>query len=108
MKKRRRSTKRKIKIVLMVLVPMTTFIFGFGIGSTTQDPCQLPHVQPIEKTGEARTYEPIFYDGEPRVDIVTEHQYINMLSESTLIITDKSLDDIQQEILDSMDYVEVE
>lgn len=48
MKKSKRSTKRKIKIALMILIPLTTFIIGFGIGSTTQEPCQLQRVQEVE------------------------------------------------------------
>lgn len=37
--------------------------------------------------------------------IITEQGYINQLSEHTVVITDRSLDDVQQEIWDSMDVV---
>ena len=37
--------------------------------------------------------------------VVKEQGYINQLSEHTVVVTDRSLDDVQQEILDSMDVV---
>lgn len=39
------------------------------------------------------------------VRIVTTQEYINQLSEHTVVVTDRSLDDVPQEIWDSMDVV---
>ena len=42
------------------------------------------------------------------VVITTTQEYINQLSEHTVVVTDRSLDDVQQEIWDRMDIVESE
>lgn len=58
-----------------------------------------------ENSGKVYSTE-IWDTGEVR--IVTEQGYINQLSEHTVVVTDRSLDDVPQEIWDSMDAVESE
>lgn len=88
---------------------LTAFWVGFGLGLAEQEPEPVEKnvmvIEPVSegvRAGEVYTTE-IWDDGEVR--IVTTQGYINQLSEHTVIVTDRSLDDVQQEILDSMDVV---
>ena len=88
---------------------LTAFWVGFGLGLAEQEPEPVEKnvtvIEPVSegvRAGEVYTTE-IWDTGEVR--IVTEQGYINQLSEHTVVVTDRSLDDVQQEILDSMDVV---
>lgn len=76
---------------------ITAFWIGLGVGSR---PVEVAAPEP--ETGDGEVYSIEIWDtGEVR--IITDQGYINQLSEHTVVITDRSLDDVQQEIWDSMD-----
>ena len=78
---------------------VTAFWIGLGIGTR---PVEVAAPEPTENSG--RVYSTEIWDtGEVR--IITTQEYINQLSEHTVVVTDRSLDDVPQEILDSMDVV---
>lgn len=81
---------------------VTAFWIGLGVGSR---PVEVSAPEPTENSGRVYSTE-IWDDG--RVVITTTQEYINQLSEHTVVVTDRSLDDVQQEIWDSMDIVESE
>ena len=85
--------------VFAAVAVVTAFWIGLGVGTR---PVEVAAPEPVENSG--RVYSTELWDtGEVRV--ITTQQYINQLSEHTVVITDRSLDDVQQEILDSMDVV---
>lgn len=85
--------------VFAAVAIVTAFWIGLGVGSR---PVEIAAPEPVENSG--RVYSTELWDtGEVRV--ITEQQYVNQLSEHTVLITDRSLDDVPQEILDSMDVV---
>lgn len=85
--------------VFVAVAVVTAFWIGLGIGTR---PVEVAAPEPTENSG--RVYSTEIWDtGEVR--IVTEQGYINQLSEHTVVVTDRSLDDVQQEIWDSMDVV---
>ena len=84
---------------------VSAFWIGFGLGISQPQKVQekVTVIEPVSKgvaEGEIYTTE-IWDNGEVR--IVTEQGYINQLSEHTVVVTDRSLDDVQQERLDSKD-----
>ena len=88
--------------VFVAVAVVTAFWIGLGIGTR---PVEVAAPEPTENSG--RVYSTEIWDtGEVR--IVTTQEYINQLSEHTVVVTDRSLDDVQQEIWDSMDVVESE
>lgn len=88
--------------VFAAVAVVTAFWIGLGFGSR---PVEVAVPEPTENSG--RVYSTEIWDtGEVR--IITEQGYINQLSEHTVVVTDRSLDDVQQEIWDSMDVVESE
>lgn len=86
--------------VFVAVAVVTAFWIGLGIGSR---PVEVAAPEPVAGEGQAYTIE-IWDTGEVR--IVTDQRYINQLSEHTVVVTDRSLDDVQQEIWDSMDVME--
>lgn len=85
--------------VFAAVAVVTAFWIGLGVGTR---PVEVAAPEPVENSG--RVYSTEIWDtGEVR--IVTEQGYINQLSEHTVVVTDRSLDDVPQEILDSMDVV---
>ena len=88
--------------VFAAVAVVTAFWIGLGVGTR---PVEVAAPEPTENSG--RVYSTEIWDtGEVR--IVTDQRYINQLSEHTVVVTDRSLDDVQQEIWDSMDVVESE
>lgn len=86
--------------VFVAIAVVAAFWVGLGIGSR---PVEVAAPEPV--AGEGKVYDIEIWDtGE--VKIISSQEYINQLSEHTVVITDRSLDDVQQEILDSMDVVE--
>lgn len=86
---------------------LTAFWVGFGLGISQPQKVQekVTVIEPVSKgvaEGEIYTTE-IWDNGEVR--IVTTQGYINQLSEHTVIVTDRSLDDVQKELSDAMDEV---
>ena len=88
--------------VFAAVAVVTAFWIGLGIGTR---PVEVAAPEPEAGSGEVYNIE-IWDDG--RVVITTTQEYINQLSEHTVVVTDRSLDDVQQEIWDSMDIVESE
>lgn len=85
--------------VFVAIAVITAFWIGLGVGTR---PVEVAAPEPTENSG--RVYSTEIWDtGEVR--IITTQEYINQLSEHTVVVTDRSLDDVQQEILDSMDVV---
>lgn len=85
--------------VFAAVAVVTAFWIGLGVGSR---PVEVAAPEPEAGDGEVYSIE-IWDTGEVR--IITDQRYINQLSEHTVVVTDRSLDDVQQEILDSMDVV---
>lgn len=85
--------------VFAAVAVVTAFWIGLGFGSR---PVEVAAPEPVENSGRVYNTE-IWDDG--RVVITTTQEYINQLSEHTVVVTDRSLDDVPQEILDSMDVV---
>lgn len=85
--------------VFVAVAIVTAFWIGLGFGSR---PVEVTAPEPEAGSGEVYNIE-IWDDG--RVVITTTQEYINQLSEHTVVVTDRSLDDVPQEILDSMDVV---
>lgn len=100
MKQRTKINLIRVRVAVTVFVAVavvTAFWIGLGIGTR---PVEVAAPEPTENSG--RVYSTEIWDtGE--VLIVTEQGYTNQLSEHTVVITDRSLDDVQQEIWDSMD-----
>lgn len=88
--------------VFVAIAVVTAFWIGLGVGSR---PVEVVTPEPTENSERVYSTE-IWDDG--RVVITTTQEYINQLSEHTVVVTDRSLDDVQQEIWDSMDIVESE
>lgn len=85
--------------VFAAVAVVTAFWIGLGVGTR---PVEVTAPEPAENGG--RVYSTEIWDtGE--VLIVTEQGYINQLSEHTVVVTDRSLDDVQQELIDAMDEV---
>ena len=83
--------------VFVAIAVISAFWIGLGIGTR---PVEVAAPEPTENSG--RVYSTEIWDtGEVR--IVTTQEYINQLSEHTVVVTDRSLDDVPQEIWDSMD-----
>lgn len=40
-----------------------------------------------------KTSDMVIYDGEPFLEIITEHKYLHTLEDGTLIVTDKQIDE---------------
>lgn len=87
--------------VFVAVAVVTAFWIGLGVGTR---PVEVTAPEPEAGEGDVYSIEIWGDTGEAR--IVTEQGYINQLSEHTVVVTDRSLDDVPQEILDSMDVVE--
>lgn len=102
MKQRTKINLIRVRVAVTVFAAVavvTAFWIGLGVGTW---PVEVTAPEPTENSG--RVYNTEIWDtGE--VLIVTEQGYINQLSEHTVVVTDRSLDDVPQEILDSMDVV---
>ena len=85
--------------VFAAVAVVTAFWIGLGVGTR---PVEVAAPEPEAGSGEVYNIE-IWDDG--RVVITTTQEYINQLSEHTVVVTDRPLDDVPQEILDSMDVV---
>lgn len=85
--------------VFAAVAVVTAFWIGLGVGTR---PMEVAAPEPEAGSGEVYSIE-IWDTGEVR--IITTQEYINQLSEHTVVVTDRSLDDVPQEILDSMDVV---
>ena len=85
--------------VFVAVAVVTAFWIGLGVGSR---PVEVAAPEPTENSG--RVYSTEIWDtGEVRV--TSTIRYLNQLSEHTVLITDRSLDDVQQELSDAMDEV---
>lgn len=105
----KKLTKTCLCIAAAVTV-LTAFWVGFGLGLAEQEPEPVEKnvtvIEPVSegvRAGEVYTTE-IWDNGEVR--IVTTQGYINQLSERTILITDRNLDEVQEEISDMMDIPE--
>ena len=102
MKQRTKINLIRVRVAVTVFVAVavvTAFWIGLGVGTR---PVEVAAPEPTENSG--RVYSTEIWDtGEVR--IVTTQEYINQLSEHTVVVTDRSLDDVPQEIWDSMDVV---
>lgn len=104
------NKKTLIHITLSMAVAVGiigAFWYGFGLGIS--QPAKVAEktvcVEPISEgvaMGEVYSTE-IWDNGEVRV--TSTIRYLNQLSEHTVLITDRSLDDVQQELSDAMDEV---
>lgn len=99
MKSKRDNLIRVAVTVFAAVAVVTAFWIGLGIGTR---PVEVAAPEPVAGSGEVYNIE-IWDDG--RVVITTTQEYINQLSEHTVVVTDRSLDDVRQEIWDSMDVV---
>ena len=102
------TIQRAYRIAVIAAVVTTAFVVGVGLGGLKPIPDEPELVpKPIEpvkehmELGEIVYYTEIYDDG--KVVVTTTQPYINQLSEHTIVITDLSLDDVPQEILDVMD-----
>lgn len=86
---------RAAVIVFAAVAVVTAFWIGLGVGTR---PIEVVTPEPEAGSGEVYSIE-IWDTGEVR--IITEQGYINQLSEHTVVVTDRNLDDVPQEILDS-------
>ena len=89
--------------VFVAIAVITAFWIGLGVGTR---PIEVAAPEP--EAGEGAVYSIEIWGDTGEARIVTEQGYINQLSEHTVVVTDRSLDDVQQEIWDSMDVVESE
>lgn len=106
----RDALKTATVATLVAVVILTAFWGGFGVGVSRPKEVvkEVVVTQPISqgvKNGEIYTVE-MWDDGEVRV--VTTQAYINQLSERTILITDRNLDEVQEELFDMMDMSEGE
>lgn len=85
--------------VFVAVAVVTAFWIGLGFGSR---PVEVAAPEPTENSGRVYSTE-IWDNGEVRV--TSTIRYLNQLSEHTVLITDRSLDDVQQELSDAMDEV---
>lgn len=85
--------------VFAAVAVVTAFWIGLGFGSR---PVEVTAPEPAENGGRVYSTE-IWDNGEVRV--TSTIRYLNQLSEHTVLITDRSLDDVQQELSDAMDEV---
>ena len=110
------NIRRAVIVVALGVSHIAMMWIGVGMGAIEKpDPAPAPKVireaaTEIEQAGNVSTGEigtavytvEMWQDG--AVVIRTNQQYIDQLSEHTMLITDRSLDDVRQEILDCMDY----
>ncbi len=89
--------------VFVAVAVVTAFWIGLGVGTR---PVEVAAPEPEAGSGEVYNIE--IWEDTGEVRVITEQQYINQLSEHTVVVTDRSLDDVPQEILDSMDVAESE
>ena len=102
------NLKTGVRIVCISLCVFTAFIVGLGVGGMFEPEKvkkEVVEIEPISEgvaIGEVYSTE-IWDNGEVRVTSTV--RYLNQLSEHTVLITDRSLDDVQQELSDAMDEV---
>ena len=112
---KKKVLKTAIAVLVIAIAILTAFWGGFGVGIYQPEPEPEPTkvvtvpkpIEPVKEhmeLGEMVYYTEIYDDG--KVVVTTTQKYINQLSEHTIVITDLSLDDIPQEILDVMDVPE--
>ena len=105
------TIQRAYRITVIAAVVTTAFVVGVGLGGLKPIPDEPELVpKPIEIVDEhmeigEKIYSTEIYD-DGKVVVTTAQPYINQLSEHTIVITDLSLDDVPQEILDVMDVPE--
>lgn len=92
----------RIKTVIMILLAAILIMSAVWLAIGLADNAQAEDYKPA--TG--RCYDITFYDGVNRVDITTGIEYMNKLSDDTLIVTDRSLDEVIVEIEETQDNVE--
>lgn len=106
---KRDKLKTGVKILCISQCVFIAFILGLGVGGMFEPEKvkkEVVEIEPISEgvaMGEVYSIE-IWENGEVRV--VTSQRFINQLSEHTVLITDRSLDDVQQEISDMIDIPE--
>lgn len=86
--------------VFVAIAVITAFWIGLGVGTRLVEVAA-----PETVASEEEVYSIEIWENTGEVRVITEQQYVNQLSEHTVLITDRSLDDVPQEILDSMDVV---
>jgi len=92
----------RIKTVIMILLAAILIMSAAWFAIGLIDNARAEDYKP-EK---GRCYDITLYDGVNRVDITTGIEYINRLSEDTVIVTDRSLDEVIVEIEETQDDVE--
>lgn len=95
---KRDRMKRAILMLFAAVIIVSAVWLVIGIKSNTQAEDYEP--------AKGRCYDITFYDGANKVEITTGIEYINKLSEDTVIVTDKSLDEVIEEIGDMQDDAE--
>lgn len=119
--KAKTKLKRATLLALVAVAIATSFWIGVGTGSINDQENEAAENEPTASAvpetekEEAQSYgetgndvyiTEIWDTGEVR--IITTQEYINQLSEHTMLVTDRNLDDVYQELLDCMDLQEYE
>lgn len=87
--------KKQIIAVALLIVLMTTILLAESLISNKRLDSKTNYDLVSEKT-----YDMVIYDGEPFLEIITEHKYLHTLEDGTLIITDKQIN--EKMLLDSI------
>ena len=87
--------KKQIIVVALLIVLMTTILLAECLISNKRLNSETNYDLVSEKT-----YDMVIYDGEPFLEIITEHKYLHTLEDGTLIITDKQIN--EEMLLDSI------
>lgn len=80
--------KKQIIVVALLIVLMTTILLAECLISNKRLNSETNYDLVSEKT-----YDMVIYDGEPFLEIITEHKYLHTLEDGTLIITDKQINE---------------
>lgn len=89
-----------LTLLLAVMIPA-----AFTVGNITalkEAECTMTHPEDGHVTSE-KPYDLIIYDGEPFVEVITEHRYMHILEDGTLVITDKDIDEVINEMKNAED-----
>lgn len=87
--------KKQIIAVALLIVLMTTILLAESLISNKRLDSKTNYDLVSEKT-----YDMVIYEGEPFLEIITEHKYLHTLEDGTLIITDKQIN--EEMLLDSI------
>ena len=87
--------KKQIIVVALLIVLMTTILLAECLISNKRSNSETNYDLVSEKT-----YDMVIYDGEPFLEIITEHKYLHTLEDGTLIITDNQIN--EEMLLDSI------